>query len=1417
MTIRLFVGAILSAFVLAAEPLSFHNRHLEATLEPFTGHWQVRDKRNGRLWAQPAPEATATAGIALDIAPATAASIRQSTPHHISHRMTGDAGAISGPADCSATLWLGWEGDALLISMDISDDTFLPATSTENWWHQDSIEFWLNNRQYAVLPTPGNARVLLYGSGDVAAAQAEVSTTATGYRLDLRLPLPALQLSPTKPFRFAIGVNDADNPEKREGQIYFPQTWRHSSPDTFALLTLRSADKAAAGIKEKAPEAAYRDCRLLPSGRGVSYRREKAGCTPLQVSAELHDSKAELIFTVTPEDGSAPMTGEFSEILGFIVPDQEGSLIATDYSAGHLYQLNQEPFPRPTLRTACELPFICMLDMASGDGYGIIVDTPEDGTYSFIKVPCGEGTTRIPELKWMPTMKTFGERSRQYRFMFVAGEGYVSIAKAWREWAREHGYLVTLKEKARHNPNVHRLMGAADIWGGNNGIFPAAAKSYGINKLLINGPCAREHMQKMIDLGYLPGRYDVYTDVYNDKPEDQIDALSAPIPGHIVQKENGEKMVAWIPFDKSRTSYKRCPSLILDAAKRVIPRDLERYPYLARFLDVTSAEGLYECYHPDHPISRLEKRQHSEDIFAYFGNWQPGNLNLVAGGEQGKWWCAPYLHYLEGMQSGGYYSWPAGHLRRPKTKEDDARGTGRPTQRFYTHYEVYGIGTRRVPLWDLVFHDCISSTWYWGDTNDFLIEAAPEVTPRKDALNVLLASMSTFWVNKGTWKHDRSSFLRSYFHTTKVHETLGMEEMLSHRFLSADRCLQQTDFADGSSIVVNIADEPRDVVLKGRQYRLCPNGFAVDGPKLWQQLVLGDDGLIHAEVHAPDFFYQAVMKDTLPRMDGTSSLLAMTIVNQEAKNHLKIAIVQGNSLPIPTDFLKQLGRGKLLVYRLDEDGKRSERISSVIGPEGLQLPGVGNYEIFSGDLAKQPDFQLFLGALDDSAFAAAPHVFAAVPHVFTLPAIVANHSRAAQHADVKLYLNEISDERLLQSLPTGRIAAGKTATVAFKLNSAEFCGDYTFIAVVTPRKGNDLTPADNTSSSTCLIESLPLSSWPLRASFALRTGDKAARLAPLSFPVDFSSQLPAGGGLKPNDVRVYQRVTVPHHTRYSEQLLPLAQFMPAADDARRGQITLAFSAAANSDVIFTVVAKPGLSMHPSGRPQLQLGKGLGAATVCTETYQLAFLDGVLMDLAPGRAFPRQAPFLRHFVVSSAETGWSNEDQGFIKRFEVLENGPAKSSLVVVKTLKNGTTYTKTYTFLPDRFEVAIDLDGPAGSTYNRGFYRLTADYLDNGGTKGRMDNSVGETGGISGRNPNPQWFALRGDGWAHSCVALSTFGNITYWDGDPPNLGQLGFNSRSRSGNRMVYFIHGQQDDFSFVENDARRAKETLSVTPLAD
>jgi hypothetical protein len=50
--------------------------------------------------------------------------------------------------------------------------------------------------------------------------------------------------------------------------------------------------------------------------------------------------------------------------------------------------------------------------------------------------------------------------------------------------AAAKGYIVTLKEKARHNPNVFKLMGAADIGAATTSLLHAA-QGQGIDKLLI--------------------------------------------------------------------------------------------------------------------------------------------------------------------------------------------------------------------------------------------------------------------------------------------------------------------------------------------------------------------------------------------------------------------------------------------------------------------------------------------------------------------------------------------------------------------------------------------------------------------------------------------------------------------------------------------------------------------------------------------------------------------------------------------------------------------------------------------------------------------------------------------------------------------------------------------------------------------
>ena len=216
------------------------------------------------------------------------------------------------------------------------------------------------------------------------------------------------------------------------------------------------------------------------------------------------------------------------------------------------------------------------------------------------------------------------------------------------------------------------------------------------------------------------------------------------------------------------------------------------------------------------------------------------SLGLVTGGEHGRWWAVPQLDYIEGMMSGGSTSWPAGYLRRPKSKDESFTApNGRPYPK-WEEYARWGIGHEyRVPLWELVFHDCIITTWYWGDSSDFLLIAAPEITAKKDAFNILYGSMQMMWANKeGSWVNDKEMFLRTYRNVCRMHEAVATAEMLSHEFITPDRAVQRTRFLDGTEAVVNFGERPYQVKVGGKARVLPQNGFAVKGPRIEQYLEL---------------------------------------------------------------------------------------------------------------------------------------------------------------------------------------------------------------------------------------------------------------------------------------------------------------------------------------------------------------------------------------------------------------------------------------------------------------------------------------------------------------------------------------------------------------------------------------------------
>jgi hypothetical protein len=166
---------------------------------------------------------------------------------------------------------------------------------------------------------------------------------------------------------------------------------------------------------------------------------------------------------------------------------------------------------------------------------------------------------------------------------------------------------------------------------------------------------------------------------------------------------------------------------------------------------------------------------------------------LVTGSETGHEAAVPYVHYFEGMLSLGPYRVPdAGRAMMQPWDDVPERVAKFQTGHFY-----------RLPLWELVYHDCVVAQWYWGDYNNKL----PALWDRRDLFNALYGTPPMFMFNRQIWEKNRDRFVQSYQTATDVARTTGYAEMLSHAWLTDDHAVQQTRFANGVTVTVNFGDK----------------------------------------------------------------------------------------------------------------------------------------------------------------------------------------------------------------------------------------------------------------------------------------------------------------------------------------------------------------------------------------------------------------------------------------------------------------------------------------------------------------------------------------------------------------------------------------------------------------------------------
>ena len=442
---------------------------------------------------------------------------------------------------------------------------------------------------------------------------------------------------------------------------------------------------------------------------------------------------------------------------------------------------------------------ICMAFWGATDGqrgYSAIIETPDDDA---IRIDRLDGKLTVaPE--WEPQRQQFGY-ARRLRYVFFDKGGHVAIAKRYRAYAQKTGLFKTLEQKQKENPNVDLLIGAVNVWCWEKDAVSIVKdmQAAGIERILWSNRQGPEGVKAMNELkGVLTSRYDIYQDCMNPDKFPLLrgthsDWTTEAWPRDIMLRADGDWVHGWEVTAKDGS---RIPCGVLcdrrapEYARKRIPPELATHPYRGRFIDTTTASPWRECYSTNHPMTRTESKRWKMELLRYVSE----DNQLVTGCETGHDASVPFLHFYEGMLSLGQYRVPdAGRdMRRiwPEVPERVAK--------FQLGHDY------RLPLWELVYHDCVVAQWYWGDYNNKL----PALWDKRDLFNLLYGTGTMFMFDRNLWEQEKARFVQSYRNTCPYIRQVGYQDMTDHRFLTPDRSVQQTSFANGVSFTVNFGNKP---------------------------------------------------------------------------------------------------------------------------------------------------------------------------------------------------------------------------------------------------------------------------------------------------------------------------------------------------------------------------------------------------------------------------------------------------------------------------------------------------------------------------------------------------------------------------------------------------------------------------------
>ncbi len=410
---------------------------------------------------------------------------------------------------------------------------------------------------------------------------------------------------------------------------------------------------------------------------------------------------------------------------------------------------------------------------------------------------------------WLQSLDQWpGVRRVRYRF---AGGGYVGLARAYREYAIEKGLHRSLRDKIAENPlvaNLHggRLLSFMQAMPTHPEKFeerfvpvpPEIGDAQESPRIAVTHAQTAQIISEARELGmgrgfvvvrgWIAGGYDeTHPDVWPPEPKlgtiqelkrllslndtltvalhdnyQDIYQQSASWPCGVNRMKNGDPMPgglwaggqAYIINARDGLAYAKRN---WEQIKTLEPRSM--------FIDTTIAVQLYQSWEEGNTLTRGEDEALKIELLRFYKD-----QGMVLGSEEGADFGVPLVDWIENR-----------------------------------HHRVAG---QSVPLWPLVFHDATYNLRYGPGPH------APETatSPAPRWLTDMLWGYPLIWgvSAREPWAARRDGFATT-LHVDAWHKRIGLDDMVSHRYLDESGELEESVFSSGVALIANFTAESRTV------------------------------------------------------------------------------------------------------------------------------------------------------------------------------------------------------------------------------------------------------------------------------------------------------------------------------------------------------------------------------------------------------------------------------------------------------------------------------------------------------------------------------------------------------------------------------------------------------------------------------